>query len=63
MLTAAPVHAVLYLLTPPPAPTGPDQDGWDTALADGSGRARPLLCGLAALPSSACGGNPATFGA
>lgn len=61
-LARTPTRVVLYLLTPPPAPQDENQDGWDSALADRSGRARPFLCGLAALPATRCPGNPVQFG-
>ena len=58
----APTRAILYLITPPAAPQNRSQDGWDSALADRQGRARPFVCGLAALPADRCPGNPAQFG-
>ncbi|MDO9352154.1 MAG: hypothetical protein Q7T55_00575 [Solirubrobacteraceae bacterium] len=57
-----PTRVVLYLLTPPPAPQNKAQDGWDSAIADRAARARPFLCGLAALPAARCPGSPAKFG-
>lgn len=61
-LERTPTRVILYLLTPPPAPQNRAQDGWDSAIADRSGRARPFLCGLAALAVARCPGNPAAFG-
>lgn len=59
---ARPVVVALYLLIPPPPPATPSDDRWDSALADRQGRARPFLCGLAALPGPQCDGDPAAFG-
>lgn len=61
-LETKPTRAMLYLLLPPPAPNGPDADGWDSALADRAGRARPFICGLAALPAGSCPGDPTAYG-
>ncbi len=58
----APTRVALYLLTPPAAPQNRNQDGWDSAIADRSGRARPFVCGLADLPAERCPGNPEQFG-
>ncbi len=55
-------RAFLYLLLPPTPPATPEQDGWDSALADRQGRARPFVCGLAELPTTHCPGDPAAFG-
>lgn len=55
-------RVALYLLLPPPAPTSDDEDGWDSALADRQGRARPFICGLADLPDTECPGDAAAFG-
>lgn len=61
-LGRTPTRVVLYLLTPPPPPQNRDEDGWDSAIADRLGRARPFLCGLAKLPAARCPGNPVKFG-
>lgn len=61
-LERRPVKAMLYLLTPPDAPRVAAGDTWDSALADRQGRARPFICGLAALPPERCLGDPAAFG-
>lgn len=57
-----PTVATLYLLIPPPPPRARNEDGWDSALADRQGRARPFICGLAGLPAGACTGSPVAFG-
>lgn len=61
-LERRPVKAMLYLLTPPDAPRVAAGDTWDSAIADRQGRARPFICGLAALPPERCPGDPAAFG-
>lgn len=57
-----PTRVLLYLLTPPPPPATRADDGWDSALADRQGRARPFICGLAGLPAGDCPGDAATYG-
>lgn len=61
-LKASQAPLILYLLTPPPPPSSDEDDGWDSALADRAGRARPFVCGLADLPPEQCPGNPDAFG-
>lgn len=61
-IATKPLHVMLYLLTPPAAPSSPDQDDWDSALADRAGQARPFICGLAALPAADCPGSPSSYG-
>lgn len=62
-LTDSQAPLILYLLTPPPPPASSDEDSWDSAIADRSGRARPFICGLADLPAEQCPGNAEAFGA
>ena len=61
-LADASTPLILYLLIPPPPPTTDEDDGWDSAIADRSGTARPFVCGLADLPEEQCLGDPEAFG-
>ncbi|MBJ7473216.1 MAG: hypothetical protein JHD16_18055 [Solirubrobacteraceae bacterium] len=61
-LTETKTPLILYLLIPPPPPRSDDDDGWDSAIADRAGSARPFICGLADLPAEQCPGNPDAFG-
>lgn len=61
-LTESQAPLILYLLTPPPPPTSGGEDGWDSAIADRAGRARPFICGLADLAPERCTGNADAFG-
>lgn len=61
-LKASQSPLILYLLVPPPPPSSDDEDGWDSAIADRSGSARPFICGLADLPAEQCPGNADAFG-
>ena len=53
---------ILYLMVPPPPPSTEEEDGFDSAIADRAGSARPFICGLADLPAEQCPGNPDAFG-
>ncbi len=61
-LTDSDSPLILYLLVPPPPPGSAEDDGWDSAIADRSGSARPFICGLAGLRASECPGNPDAYG-
>lgn len=53
--------ATLFSLMPSASP-GAGGSGWDSSPADRQGRARPFICGLAALPPEACTGSPEAYG-
>ncbi len=61
-LTATATPLILYLLTPPAPPASDEDDGFDSALADRAGAARPFVCGFAGLPAEQCPGSPDEFG-